>query len=72
MSRLIYANMVRMIKSKVFWISEIFLTGYSVFVYAMAAVNVRNLGMVNNGWTVYFFNEMLFIHVVMEIGRAHV
>ena len=67
MSRLIYANMVRMIKSKVFWISEIFLTGYSVFVYAMAAVNVRNLGMVNNGWTVYFFNEMLFIHVVMAV-----
>lgn len=67
MSRLIYANMVRMIKSKVFWISEIFLTGYSIFAYAMAAVNVRNLGMATDGWTVYFFNEMLFIHVVMAV-----
>lgn len=67
MSRLIYANMVRMIKSKVFWISEIFLTGYSIFAYAMAAVNVRNLGMATGGWTVYFFNEMLFIHVVMAV-----
>lgn len=67
MSRLIYANMVRMIKSKIFWISEIFLTGYSIFAYAMAAVNVRNLGMATDGWTVYFFNEMLFIHVVMAV-----
>lgn len=67
MSRLIYANMVRMIKSKVFWISEIFLTGYSIFAYAMAAVNVGNLGMATGGWTVYFFNEMLFIHVVMAV-----
>lgn len=67
MNRLIYANMVRMIKSKVFWISEIFLTGYSIFAYAMAAVNVRNLGMATGGWTVYFFNEMLFIHVVMAV-----
>lgn len=66
MSRLIYANIVRMIKSKIFWVSEIFLTGYSIFVYAMAAVNVKN-GMENTGWTVYFFNEMLFIHVVMAI-----
>lgn len=66
MSKLIYANIVRMIKSKIFWISEIFLTGYSIFVYAMAAVNVKN-GMGNTGWTVYFFNEMLFIHVVMAI-----
>lgn len=67
MSRLIYANMVRMIKSKIFWISEIFLTGYSIFAYAMAAVNIRNLGMATDGWTVYFFNEMLFIHVVMAV-----
>lgn len=67
MSRLIYANMVRMIKSKIFWISEIFLIGYSIFAYAMAAVNVRNLGMATGGWTVYFFNEMLFIHVVMAV-----
>lgn len=66
MSRLIYANLVRMIKSKVFWVSEIFLTGYSIFIYAMAAVNVRN-GIGNAGWTVYFFNEMLFIHVVMAV-----
>ncbi len=67
MSRLIYANMMRMIRSRIFWISEIFLTGYSIFVYAMAAVNVRNHNMANTGWTTYFFNEMLFIHVVMAV-----
>jgi len=68
MSRLIYANLVRMIKSKVFWFSEIFLTGYSIFVYAMGMINVRNdRMMLDRGWMVYFFNEMLFIHVVMAI-----
>ena len=68
MSKLIYANLVRMIKSKVFWLSEIFLTGYSIFVYAMGMINVRNNGlMINRGWTIYFFNEMLFIHVVLAI-----
>lgn len=68
MSKLIYANLVRMIRSKVFWVSEIFLTGYSIFVYAMGMINVRNNSLsVNRGWTIYFFNEMLFIHVVMAI-----
>lgn len=68
MSKLIYANLVRMIRSKVFWVSEIFLTGYSIFVYAMGMINVRNGSMmINHGWTVYFFNEMLFIHVVMAV-----
>lgn len=68
MSKLIYANLVRMIRSKIFWVSEIFLTGYSIFVYAMGMINVRNNSlMINRGWTIYFFNEMLFIHVVMAI-----
>lgn len=67
MSRLIYANLMRMIKSRFFWASEIFLAGYSIFVYAMAAVNIRNYGMNNFSGTVYFFNEMLFIHVVMAV-----
>ncbi len=67
MSRLIYANLVRMIKSRIFWVSEIFLAGYSVLVYGMAAVNIRNDGMNNFTGTVYFFNEMLFIHVIMAV-----
>ena len=34
----------------------------------MGMVNVRNNSMmINGGWTVYFFNEMLFIHVVMAV-----
>lgn len=68
MSKLIYANLMRLIRSKVFWLSEIFLTGYSIFIYAMGMINVRNNEMmINSGWTLYFFNEMLFIHVVMAV-----
>lgn len=68
MSKLIYANLVRMFRSKVFWASEIFLAGYSIFVYVMGRINIRNNSlMINRGWTIYFFNEMLFIHVVMAV-----
>lgn len=68
MSKLIYANLVRMIKSKIFWVSEVFLAGYSIFVYGMGMINVRNNSlMIDRGWTIYFFNEMLFIHVVMAV-----
>lgn len=68
MSKLIYANLVRMFRSKIFWVSEIFLAGYSIFVYVMGRINIRNNSlMINHGWTIYFFNEMLFIHVVMVV-----
>ena len=68
MSKLIYANLVRMFRSKIFWVSEIFLAGYSIFVYVMGRINIRNNSlMINRGWTIYFFNEMLFIHVVMVV-----
>ncbi|MCM1174429.1 MAG: ABC transporter permease [Blautia sp.] len=68
MSRLLYANLARMIRSRVFWIAEIFLAGYSIFIYMMGRINVRNnIMMTGRGWTLYFFNEMLFIHVVMAV-----
>jgi len=58
-----------MIKSRIFWAAELFLAGYSIFAYAMAKVNVEHQGVneIGGGWTVYFFNEMLFIHAVMAI-----
>ncbi|MCM1251992.1 MAG: ABC transporter permease [Clostridium sp.] len=68
MSKLLYANWIRAIKSRIFWISEIFLIGYSIFIYAMGYVNIRN-GIVplSSGWTLYFFNEMLFISALTAV-----
>lgn len=69
MSKLLAANFVRLVKSKIFWIANLFLAGYSVFVYAMAAVNAKN-GLHNINWNVYFFNDMIMIGFVMAIFTA--
>lgn len=71
MSNLLYANWARVIKSKIFWFSEIFLIGYSIFVYGMGAVNSRHMIIIKDSdWTLYFFNEMLFIHAITAIFTA--
>lgn len=71
MSKLLCANWARVIRSKIFWIAEIFLTGYSIFVYFLSYINSRNMIEIDNAeWTVYFFNEMLFIHAIMAIFTA--
>lgn len=68
MSKLLYANWARVMRSKIFWLAEIFLVGYSIFVYAMGAYNERHMIMIRDSeWTLYFFNEMLFIHAITAI-----
>lgn len=67
MSKLIYADLARMIKSRIFWITEIFMTGYCVFAYAMARINVQNNIDVKTPWTVYFFHGLLFIVITLAV-----
>ena len=71
MSKLLYANWAKVIRSKVCWIAEIFLVGYSIFVYFMGFINKRRMMIIpDSDWTIYFFNEMLFIHVITAIFTA--
>lgn len=68
MSKLLYANLARLLKCRTFWEVEIFMAGYGVFVFAMGADNIRNGEIIpNSSWTIYFFNEMLCIGAVMAI-----
>lgn len=66
MSRLLYANLARLMKSRIFWLIEAFLAGYSIFVYSMGAINMKNgITIGASEWSLYFFNEMLFSHIIM-------
>ena len=71
MSKLLYANWAKVIRSKVFWMAEIFLIGYSIFAYFMGFINKKRMMIIpDSDWTLYFFNEMLFIHVITAIFTA--
>ena len=58
MSRLFSANMMRLRKSKIFWLEEIFMVGYALFVYISAHSNMVSRGSVKD-WNTYFFNVLL-------------
>lgn len=66
MMKLLYANLMRVIKSRIFWIAELFMAGYSVFVYMMAFRNLK-MNLSGTNWNLYFFNGMLFIGVVIAM-----
>lgn len=66
MSRLIHANIVRMIQSKIFWTAEFFLIGYSILVYIGGHDSFTGERAGSAG-PIYFFNEMLFIGAVIAI-----
>lgn len=69
MMKLVHANFARMIRNRIFWLSEAFVAGYSVFVYQMAARNLkRNPAAMN--WNLYFFNAMLFIGILIAVFTA--
>lgn len=71
MSKLIYANWARVIRSKIFWLAEVFLIGYSIFIYAMGVINERHMiTIADSDWTIYFFNEIIFIHAITAIFTA--
>ncbi len=66
MSKLLVANFIRLIKSRIFWIANIFMAGYSIFIYSTAAANVSN-GIYNINWNLYFFNDILLIGFIMAV-----
>lgn len=66
MSRLFSANMMRLGKSKIFLIGEIFMVGYAAFAYESATSAIASKGAVDS-WNTYFFNVLLAIGIVMAM-----
>lgn len=66
MSRLFSANMMRLKKSKIFWLEEVFVVGYTLFIYISAHSNMVSRGAVKN-WNTYFFNILLLSGFVVAL-----
>lgn len=66
MSRLFSANMMRLKKSKIFWLEEVFVVGYALFIYISAHSNMVSHGAVKN-WNTYFFNILLLSGFVVAL-----
>jgi len=66
MSKLLAANFFRLMKSKIFWFSNLFLAGYSIFVYVNALENAKD-GLTDIIWNTYFFNDIMMIGFVMAV-----
>lgn len=66
MSRLFSANLMRLRKSRIFWLGEIFMAGYALFVYDSARSNIESSGPINN-WNLYFYNVLLLSGIVMAL-----
>ena len=58
MSRLFSANMMRLRKSKIFLVGELFMVGYALFVYDSAGSHMESSGSIDR-WNIYFFNALL-------------
>lgn len=68
MSRLFSANMMRLKKSKIFWLEEIFMVGYALFVYISAHSNMVSSGAVEDwNWNIYFFNVLLLLGFIVAL-----
>ena len=63
MSRLFSANMMRLKKSRMFLMIEIFMVGYAFFVYESSKSTITNRGMIRD-WHPYFFNVLLVSGIV--------
>lgn len=63
MSRLFSANVMRLKKSRMFLIIEIFMVGYAFFVYESARSTIATRGMIRD-WHTYFFNVLLVSGIV--------
>lgn len=66
MSRLFSANMMRLKKSRIFWLGELFMAGYALFVYGSAKSNIASSGPIDN-WNLYFHNVLLTTGIVMAV-----
>ena len=66
MSRLFSANMMRLKKSKIFWLEELFMVGYALFVYISAYSNMVSRGAISD-WNIYFFNVLLLSGFIVAL-----
>ena len=66
MSRLFSANMMRLGKSRVFLLGELFMVGYAFFVYDSARSHIASSGPIDE-WNLYFFNVLLASGIVMAL-----
>lgn len=67
MNRLLAANFARLWRSRIFYVLEIFMIGYSVMIYTDTYITVHKNHKVYENWNLFFFNEMLFIGVALAI-----
>ena len=66
MSRLFSANMMRLKKSRIFWLEELFMVGYTFFIYESARSTIATKGTIQI-WNAYFFNLLLVSGIVMAL-----
>lgn len=72
MRNLLSANIFRLLKSKVFWVLELGVAAWSIFMYCLFAYNTNVQGeswMLANAH-IYFFYFLLYIGVVMAVFTA--
>ena len=67
MNRLLTANFARLWRSRIFYVLEIFMIGYSVMIYTDTYITVHKNHKEYENWNLFFFNEMLFIGVALAI-----
>lgn len=67
MNRLLSANFERLWKSRVFYVLESFMIGYSILMYGDAYITIRDNHKAYSNWNLYFYNDMLFIGVALAI-----
>ena len=67
MNRLLAANFARLWRSRIFYVLEIFMIGYSALIYTDTYITVHKHHKEYENWNLFFFNEMLFIGVALAI-----
>lgn len=67
MNRLLTANFTRLWRSRIFYVLEIFMIGFSVLMYTDTYISVYKNHEVYENWNLFFFSEMMFIGVALAI-----
>lgn len=70
MNRLLASNFARLWKTRIFWVMEIFVAVYSVVMYIDAYMTVEHSGKTIDNWNLYFFNDLMFMGIVMAVFTA--